>query len=81
MKLETSSTLSVVNKHSSRTLGISAVFFSCLGGIELGRGIEEFIFNKGGFTWVTSFLFGPAFLAYGIFWIVMLVRRTRSSTP
>jgi uncharacterized membrane protein YbhN (UPF0104 family) len=67
--------LSRVNKHSNRTLAFSAVFWSCSGGLWLGQGIQQLVHAKWEYTWIASFLMGLAFLAYGIFWSVMLVRR------
>jgi hypothetical protein len=67
--------LSSVNKHSSRDLALSTVFWSALGGIEIGRGLQQLIHAKLHYDWITSFLFGPTFVCYGIFWAVMLVRR------
>jgi hypothetical protein len=56
-------------------LAISAVVFSCLGGIEIGRGIDGVIVARLQFSWIVPFLMGSAFLGYGIFQAVMLVRR------
>ena len=67
--------LSIVNKHSSRNLGIGAVLWSLIGGIELGRGIQQILIGASKGSWLVSFIFGSAFLAYGVFWVVMLVRR------
>jgi hypothetical protein len=64
-----------VNKNSPRSLAFSAVSFSCLGGIEIGIGIQELIFRRARFDWITSFLFGVAFVCYGIFWGAILARR------
>ena len=72
--------LSVVNRHSTRNMVISAVFFSCFGGIEIGRGIEQVQSRAVNYSWIVLFLWGAAFLAYGIFWAVMLVRRIGSTT-
>ena len=33
--------LSSVNKHTPRNLAISAVFFSCFGGMKIGWGIQQ----------------------------------------
>jgi len=71
--------LTVVNRHSARMLAFAAVSWSCLGGFELGRGVQEVIKNYGRFDWVKSFMFGSAFLAFGIFWVVRLVRRAGAS--
>jgi hypothetical protein len=67
--------LTIVNKHSTRNLAISTVSWSCLGGVELGRGLLELKFKYDQFTWFVPFLFGSVFLALGIFYVVMLVRR------
>jgi len=67
--------LTIVNKHSTRSLAISTVFWSWLGGVELGRGILELKLKYDQFTWFVPFLFGSVFLAIGIFYVVMLVRR------
>lgn len=72
--------LSRLNKSSPRTLAISAVSFSCFGGIELGWGIQDLIHAKWQYRWTGELLMGAAFLAYGIFWAVMLVRRVSSGT-
>jgi hypothetical protein len=68
--------LSAVNKHSARTLAFGAVSWSCLAGFELERGIDQLIRHKWQYDWISSFLLGSAFLAYGIFWSVQLLRRT-----
>jgi TM2 domain-containing membrane protein YozV len=65
--------LSVVKKHSPRNLAFSSVFWSGMGGFCLGRGVQELLQSQ--YDWTVSLLFGIAFLAYGIFWAVMLVRR------
>ena len=70
--------LSVVNRHSPRNLAISAVFWSCFGGFELGWGIQEFLSARWQYKWIHQFLFGPVCLAFGIFWAVMLVRRVNA---
>lgn len=72
--------LGSVNKRSPRDLAIGAVVFSCMGGFELGRGIQGLVFTKLLYVWTAEFLFGTAFLAYGIFWAVMLLRRVGSVT-
>ena len=66
--------LSVVKKHSPRNLTISSVAWSCIGGVELGRGVQQLMGSHSQFGWTVSFLFGTVFLAYGIFWAVMLLR-------
>ncbi len=60
--------LSSLNKHSPRNLAISAVFFSCFGGIELGWAIQDLLRAKWQYKWTEELLVGAAFLAYGIFW-------------
>jgi hypothetical protein len=71
--------LSIVNTHSHRRLAFSAVFWSCLGGVELGRAVQQLMvsrwISRWQYDWPISFLMGSAFLAYGIFWAVMLLRR------
>jgi hypothetical protein len=71
--------LSVIGKHSSRRLVFNAVFWSCLGGIEVGRGIQQILSHALNYPWIVPFLMGSTFLAYGIFWAMMLVRRTGSA--
>ena len=73
--------IGTVNRRSSRDLAIGSVLFSCMGGVELGRGIQGLVFTKLLYPWTVEFLFGTAFLAYGIFWAVMLVRRASSGAP
>jgi len=68
----------IVNKHSSRILAASTVFWSCLGGVEIGFGIQEALTDHHSFRWVNSFLFGATCLAFGAFWAVMLLRRVKS---
>jgi hypothetical protein len=72
--------LTVINRHSPGRLGFSTVVFSCLGGVELGRGIQQLIRVESAGIWIVSFLCGSAFLGYGIFWAVMLARRAHSAT-
>ena len=67
--------LSIVNKHTPRNLALSAVSFSCFGGIKIGWGIQQLIAAKFQYSWIESFLTGSAFLGFGIFWVVLLVRR------
>jgi hypothetical protein len=71
--------LSSVNKRSPRDLAISAVFFSCIGGIEFGWSIQSLIHARLRYTWTGELLMGSAFIALGIFYAVMLVRRVGSS--
>jgi len=74
--------LSIINKHSSRSLAFSVVFWSCLGGLWLGMGIDELIDARLQYHWIWSLMFGAAVLAMGIFYAVMLLRRTTpSSSP
>ena len=67
--------LSSVNKQNPRNLAISAVLFSCFGGMKIGWGIQQLIAARFQYTWIEPFLTGSAFLCFGIFWAVMLVRR------
>ena len=67
--------LKIINRHSPRSLAISAIFWSCFGGMELGWGIKEVATKYGQFVWVSSFILGTVFLALGIFWALMLARR------
>ncbi|MGA8408570.1 MAG: hypothetical protein WB680_15450 [Candidatus Acidiferrales bacterium] len=69
-----------LNKHSPRFLVASAVFCSTFGGVEIGWGIQELITTRVKYDWIGSILFGVAFVCYGIFWAVMLVRRVNSAT-
>ena len=68
--------LSIANKKSSRNLAISSVFFSTVGGMQIGWGIQQVIHARPQYSWINSFLFGLCFLGVGILWSVMLVRRT-----
>jgi uncharacterized membrane protein SpoIIM required for sporulation len=72
--------LSTVNKHSPWSLAISAIFFSCFGGMKLGWGIQQFAAARFQYSWIESFLTGSAFLGVGIFWVVLLVRRATPDT-
>ena len=67
--------LSSVNKHNPRRLAISAVFFSCFGGMKIGWGIQQLATARFQYSWIESLLTGSAFLCFGIFWAVLLVRR------
>ncbi len=67
--------LSAVERHSPGRLLFSAVFFACMGGIELGKGIQQLLRERVVQNWIVSFIFGFAFLAFGLFWAVMLMRR------
>ncbi len=73
--------LSIINKRSSRSLAISAVFFSFAGGFWIELGIDELVHAKLQYHWIAWFVFGPAFLAYGIFWAVQLARRASPINP
>jgi succinate-acetate transporter protein len=68
--------LSSVNKHSSRNMAILTVCCSGFGGEQIERGIQQLIHARLQYDWTSSFLLGSAFLCYGTFWAVMLVRRT-----
>lgn len=72
--------LSIMNRHSPRNLAIGAVLWSCFGGFELGQGLQLLLSAKGDYHWIAQFLFGPVFLALGIFWAVMLVRRVTGTS-
>lgn len=72
--------LSAVSKHSASSLAISTVFWSCLGGVDIGQGIQRTIHSYNSYNWVLDFLFGSVFLALGIFWAVILVRRVKATT-
>ena len=67
-----------INERPPRDLAIASVLFSFMGGIELGRGIQGLVSTRVLYPWTVEFLFGTAFLAYGIFWAVILVRRASS---
>lgn len=67
--------LLAVKKHSAHGLAFSTVFWSCLGGIELGRGIDQILNKNFQYRWITPLMFGTAFLALGVFWAAMLLRR------
>jgi hypothetical protein len=69
-----------VNKHSPQVLAFNAVFFSCFGGIEIGLGVHKLLTAKLEYAWIGSFLIGSAFVLYGVFWAVMLVRRKDANT-
>ena len=71
--------LARMNKNSSKTFAPNAVLFSCFGGIELGFGIHQLMVARVHFDWIGSLLFGSAFVLYGIFSAVMLVRRADSA--
>jgi hypothetical protein len=71
--------LAPMNKNSSKTVALNAVLFSCFGGIEIGFGIHQLMIARVRFDWIGSLLFGSAFVLYGIFWAVMLVRRADSA--
>jgi hypothetical protein len=60
--------LTIVNKHSTHTLAISRVCWSCLGGVGQGRGIQELKTNDKQFAWIDSFMIGLVFLSLSIFW-------------
>lgn len=72
--------LTIVKKHSSRNLVFSAMLWSCLGGLEIGRGIQQLLSQKWLYNWIVSFLIGAAFLGFGIFWAVLLLRRIDSTS-
>ena len=69
--------LSIVSKHSLRNLAISTVFWSCVGGAEIGIGIQQTLTDYHSFRWVNWLVFGVVFLAFGIFWAVRLLRRVK----
>ncbi|MGA7854056.1 MAG: hypothetical protein WCA15_12080 [Candidatus Acidiferrales bacterium] len=70
--------LARINKNSSKNLALSAVLFSCFGGIDIGFGLHQLMTARVRFDWIVSLLFGSAFVLYGIFWAVMLARRADS---
>ena len=69
--------LSGVNKYSFRVLVLLTVFWSSFGGLWIGMGIDEWIFARLQYRWVGSLMMGLVALALGIFYAVVLVRRTR----
>jgi len=71
--------LSIITKHSHRSLAVGTVFWSCLGGVELSRGVQQLMISRWQYDWPVSFLMGSAFLTYGIFWAAMLARRAGKS--
>ena len=68
-----------MSKHSPRSLAFGAVYFSCFGGIGLGWGIQQLIHTRGEYEWTASLLIGSAFVLWGIYWAVMLVRYVSTS--
>jgi hypothetical protein len=67
--------LSSVNKHSPARLLSMAVFWSCIGGVWLGEGIQQFLRERFSYSWASYVLLGSVSVAFGIFWAVMLMRR------
>ena len=67
--------LESVNRFSARRLAYSAVFFSAFGGFMMGRAVFGYLSARQLFHWIDEALVGLAFLAYGVFWAVLLVRR------
>jgi hypothetical protein len=65
--------LIVRGKYSPRLLAFSAVFWSCLGGFFIGRGLELSLRARSQYDWIFSLLLGVVYLLFGIFWSVKLV--------
>ena len=63
---------------SPKQLAFGTVMFSCFGGLRLGSALEGWLHPNGQFRWIGESLFGLAFVLYGIYWAVLLVRRTSS---
>jgi hypothetical protein len=70
--------LGIVSKQPTRNLAIVTVSWSCLGGVEIGNGIQQTLTNYHSIRWMNSFLFGAACVAFGIFSAVTLLRRAKS---
>ena len=73
--------LGIVREFSSVNLALSAVCFSCLGGVEIGLGIQRIISDYPPYRWFNCFLFGIAWLGYGVFWALTLLRRVKATQP
>jgi hypothetical protein len=74
--------LESVNRLSPRRLAYGAVFFSAFGGFMSGSAVFKYLSGRPElFSWIGDALVGFAFVAYGMFWAVMLVRRANSSIP
>jgi hypothetical protein len=68
---------SILNERPSRVLAISAVFFSCFGGLWFGMSIGQVTGLGLPYRWVGELIFGTILVAIGIVDAVMLLRRTR----
>ena len=68
-----------IRKHWRRALAFNAVSFSGFGEYSLGSGVKQLIHTRGTVEWINSLLMGSAFLLYGIYWAVMLLRRVTQS--
>ena len=68
----------VKKKASPASLATTTVFFSSFGGLKIGWGIQQLVTARLEYRWIESFLTGLAFLYFGIFWAVLLVKRTKS---
>jgi len=66
---------SSVKKNSAQVMAMMAVTFSCTGGMQIGLCIHQLIASRSQYNWIGTLLIGSAFICYGIFWAVMLVRR------
>jgi hypothetical protein len=72
--------ISSVHKRSTRDLVFSTVFSWFFGGLWLAQGIDRLVQDRLAYKWVSSLLMGLAFLAVGIFYTVMLLRRIPSDS-
>jgi hypothetical protein len=70
--------VSIRNTRTIKELVIPTVSFSFFGGTWIGMGIEHMIFRRAENNWTSDFLMGFAFLGFGIFWALMLLRRVRA---
>jgi hypothetical protein len=70
-----STVINFISLHSTRQLGGASVFNSCLGGFELGWAAHQWMRDQDVGALIVELLFGSAFLALGIFYAMMLIRR------
>jgi len=73
--------LPIINKRSSRSLALYAVFSSFFGGMQIERGSYQLLTKRFQLEPLFALMIGAAFLVLGLFWAAQLVNRTRTNHP
>ncbi len=64
-------------KNSPRATAAATVAFSCFGGVQIGLGFHELLSARQEYHWIGTFLLGIAFVCYGAYWAILLIRSSK----